>query len=267
MSDGALHNDSRDADRQVRNTLAISLRKGGVDVKRRTGGETELFSVDVDAAIQDGEKIVEEAVYATPSLLGDYAQTAIVVDAPRFTLVPEDVAADPEALDAIRRLMWPDAAKEAVTVSDAAYGVAVVASVDAALSGFVGRTFGRSTIVHRMAALCRFFASLSRPVNNIKIYANFASPKRLDIIAMTAETLLMANSFDCNAPEDAVYYIMAAVKDCGFDQLDDELLLSGDVESCRKITDTLRRYVNSVMPLLLPENIKNCPLELQNICV
>lgn len=263
MSDDILNHDADTG----RNTLAISLRKGGVDVKRRTGGETEMFTVEVDAAIQDGEKIIEEAVYATPSLLGDYAQTAVVVDTPRFTLVPEGIAADPETLEAIRALMWPDAAEDAVTVSDAAYNVAVVASVDTALSGFVSRTFGRATIVHRMAALCRFFASLSRPVNNIKIYANFASPARLDLIALTADTILMANSFDCNEPEDAVYYIMAAVKDCGFDQLDDELLLSGDVESCRKITDTLRRYVNSVMPLLLPENIKNRPLELQNICV
>ena len=263
MSDETLNHDADTA----RDTLAISLRKGGVDVKRRTGGETEVFAVDVDASIHDGEKVIEEAVYAAPSLLGDYAQTVVVVDTPRFTLVPEDVAADAEALAAICGLMWPGEAQEAATVSAAAGGVAVVAAVDPALSGFVSRTFGRATIVHRMAALCRFFASLSRPVNNVRLYANFASPARLDIIAMTADTLLMANSFDCNDADDAVYYIMAAVKDCGFDQLDDELLLSGDGDSCLKITGPLRRYVNSVMPLLLPENVKNCPLELQNSCI
>lgn len=268
MSDGINNKDNHGATaQQDRKTLAISLRRGGIDVRRCCGTEAELFAVEVDASIPEGEKVIEEAVYTTPSLLGDYAQTVIVVDTPCFTLVPQEVADDREALEAIRGLMWPDAQADAVTVSPAADGMAVVASVDPALTGFVSRTFGRATVVHRVAALCRFFASLSRPVNNIKLYANFASPTRLDIVALKADTILMANSFEYTETDDAVYYIMAAVKDCGFDQLDDELLLSGDAECCRKITDTLRKYINSVMPLLLPENIKNCPLELQNTCI
>lgn len=268
MSDDILNTGISDkVTRQGGKTLAVNLRRGAIDVKRSTGEGSELFTVEVDASIPEGEKVIEEAVYVTPSLLGDYAQTMIVVDTPHFTLVPQEIAADPETLEAIRALMWPESAEDALTVSQASGEVSVVASVDPALRRFVNRTFGRATIVHRMAALCSFFASLSRPVNNVKLYANFASPTKLDIIVLSADTVLMANSFECGDIDDAVYYIMAAVKDCGFDQLDDELLLSGESESCRRITDTLRKYINSVMPLLLPDNVKNCPLELQRICI
>lgn len=245
--------------------LGIRLRTDGVDVVRVAAGETETFAVETDLTVGEDVKVLEESVYATPSLLGEYAQTVIVADSPRFTIVPDEVVQDAEALAAIASMMWPDADAETLNVSPAAYGASVVSVIGQPLAGFVGRTFSKARIVHRLAALCNVFASLSKPVNNIRLYARFSSSEHLDIVAMGGEMLLMANTFDCASPEDAVYFIMAAVKDCGFDPLEDELLLSGDESACRAVTDTLRKYVNSVMPLVLPEKMKDGPLELQII--
>lgn len=245
--------------------LGICLRKGGVDVRRIIGDDAEAFAVETDLTVGDDVKVLEESVYANPLLLGEYDRTMIVADGPRFTIVPEDVARDSETLAAVAAMMWPDAGMDSLNVSPAAYGASVVSVIGQQLVGFIGRTFSKASVVHRIAALCRVFASLSKPINDIRLYAHFPSEYRLDIVALTGDGLLMANTFDCAAPEDAVYFIMAAVKDCGFDPLDDELLLSGDEAACRNVTDTLRKYVNSVMPLLLPEKMKGGPLELQII--
>ncbi len=243
--------------------LGVLLRNGGVDVRSVDGEEAAVFSVEAEQSVTTGVKILEEAVYATPSLLGDYGKTIIIIDSPRFTLVPSRLASDDEMLESVVGHMWPGVSLDEVLVNDG-YGDACLISVpDAAVTGFAGRTFQRPQIVNRLSALCQFFATQSKPVNNMRLYAHFSNRSCLDIIVMTGDGLLMANSFECGDFNDAVYFIMAAVKDCGFDQLDDELLLSGDVTACDEVTDMLRKYVNSVMPLMLPPKAKDCPLELQ----
>lgn len=245
--------------------LGICLRTDGVDVRRVSGTGVQTFTVANDLTVGDDVKILEESVYASPLLLGEFERTTIVFDSPRFTVVPEEVALDGELLESVASLMWPDAAPDSINVSPAAFGAAVISVAGHQLTGFVGRTFTKASLVHRIAALCRVFATLSKPVNNIRLYANLPSAGRLDIVAMTGERLLMANTFECAGNEDAVYFIMAAVKDCGFDPLDDEMLLTGDADVCAAVREALRKYVNSVMPLLLPDKMKEGPLELQII--
>lgn len=227
-------------------------------------GKIDFGSIKVDPSMNTSAKIIEEAVYATPSLLDEFSRTDIVVDADRFAVVPKCLADDKAALQAFASSMWPGADDYRIVVDEAGPGAAVVSMVDAALSGFTTRTFCNVSLHYRLAVLTRFVRSLSRPINRVKIYACFSAGDRLDIVACTSDELLMANTFACSSPLDSVYYILAAAKDCGFDPLDDELLLSGDNDRRNEATDTLRRYLNSVMPLLLPDN-PSSPLELKVI--
>lgn len=245
--------------------LGIYIRKGGIDTLTVTPDGVVRESVAVDAAIASQSKIIEEAVYLTPALLGDYAATVVIADSQRFMVVPECVADDPATLASTAAIMWPDVQSEGLTVDRPGYGCAVISDIDPALTGFVGRTFAKPAVHHRLAALVSFFSLQSHPVNRVKMFAHFSAPNRLDIVAVSTDGLLMANTFECQEATDAMYFIMAAVKDTGFDALDDELLLSGDNSLCEELTQTLRKYVNSVMPLLLPAAVSESPLELQII--
>lgn len=245
--------------------LAIYVRDGGIDYAIRHAGQEppRLGSVEVDTSLSGSAKVLEEAVYMTPSLLGDFSRTDIVADSPHFAVIP-DVISDDETLQALASTMWPDMPFDRLVVNRAGKGASIISSIDTALTGFAGRTFCNPSFHHRLSVLTAFFRSLSSPVNRVKIHAHFASGNKLDIVAFTTDSLLMANTFDCMEDIDAVYYILASVKDCGFDPLDDELLLSGAAGRRDQVTDTLRKYLNSVMPLLLPRT-DNAPLELKTI--
>lgn len=242
--------------------LAIYIRRGGIDTLTGNSSRCNFASFSVDGSITQPERILEEAVYANPWLLGDFARTDVIADAPRFAVCP-DIIADSEALiaDTAKRL-WHDCDSDSLTVEKCSLATAAIAAFDRSLRGFVSRTFPRALLHHRLTSLIDFFASLSRPVNKIKLYAHFASDSRIDLIAFSADGIMLANSFDCSESSDSLYFIMAAVKDMGFDPLDDELVICGNPARCEELTETLRRYLNSVMPLLLPALENEMPAEL-----
>ncbi len=244
--------------------LAILIRPGGIDTLACNDLTCTPAAVDIDqAAASSQTKTLEEAVYASPALLGDFASVDVVADTDRFVIVPAAIADDPEATAEVARLSWPDADTDNLVI-DSCGTAALVSIFDRQLTSFVGRTFIRASLHHRLAMLVHFFMSQSAPVNRVKIYARFAGQKRLDIVVLSTSGLIMANSFDCEEIDDAFYFIMAVVKDCGFDALDDELIVCGDEQRCRDITDRLRVYINSVMPLVTPDASRKLPLELIN---
>ena len=221
-----------------------------------------MITVDSSVASTPA-KALEEAVYTSPALLAEYSSVDVVADSDRFVIVPADLASDSVAVGKVVQMLWPDASDD-ITV-DVCGSAAFVSLIDKSLVGFVGRTFVRAAIHHRLAMMASFFMSLSAPVNRVKLYAHFAGPSRVDIIAVTSNGLLMANSFDCETTADALYYIIACVKDCGFDELEDEMIVCGDQSSCAMATEVLRKYINSVMPLLLPVSDSNVAFELLNL--
>lgn len=242
--------------------LAIYIRQGGIDTVTFNQSERKFASYSVDASITQPERVLEEAVYANPWLLGDFKRTDIVADAKRFVVCPESVATDDSLIAATAKSLWHDCDTDNLSVEACSFATMTISAFDRSLSGFVSRTFPRAALHHRLTSLIDFFASLSRPVNKIKLYAHFADSQCLDLIAFAADSVIMANSFACSDSADALYFIMAAVKDMGFDPLDDELVVSGDPARCTELTETLRRYLNSVMPLLLPAPENEIPAEL-----
>lgn len=242
--------------------LTVFVRAGGVDVLISGSDGPQFFSVDVDPSITSQEKTLEEAVYANTKLLGDFSRIDIIADTDRFVIAPGENNAESKIIANIAAKLWPNSEPEHINAEPCSFATTVAAIFDRSLTGFVGRTFPRASLHHRICTLTDFFASLSRPVNKIKLYAHLSGSSRLDIVVLTADALIMANSFNCSEALDAVYYIMAAVKDSGFDPLDDEVILCGDQARRAELTDTLRRYLNSVMPLLLPAPENSMPVEL-----
>lgn len=254
-----MNNEEKNINPQESLRLAVYVRERGVDILTVKPDGAEISTLEVDRTITSPTKIIEEAVYSAPALLGAYSRVDVVGGFDRFVIAPDQT--DP---DTVAAKLWTDEERNAavLTVDPCFGGAKFISLADRSLEGFVGRTFGRAELHNRLALLVNFFAGLSRPVNRVKMYAHLTGESGLDIIALTADGLLMANSFRCQDANDVVYFIMASVEDCGFDALDDELILCGDRDRCTAVTDTLRQYLNSVMPLLLPDGDASSPLEL-----
>lgn len=243
-----------------RRRLVLAAGYGRVDyaVTDLQTGERSYETLRPDAPADSQLKMLEEAVYLKPGLLTDFASVEIMLRSPRLTVVP-DAAADTDtgALEAVAGQIWgDDFDSQLITADKAAMGCSIISLPDSGEAGFVRRTFGDARIVQPLAVITRWCATLSRPVNRVKIYAFVSdSARQLDIVAMTADKLLIANSFELAEDDDALYYILASVKASHFDVLDDELFVSAPESMQTTLTDSLRRYVNSVMPLIYPKEI------------
>lgn len=245
--------------------LNILIRKSGIDTLSVSPEGWRQGAVNVDSSVTSTPaKILEEAVYNSPSLLSDYRQIDVIADTDRFIMVPAELASDETAVSSVISLMWPDEVDEPVTV-DICGPAAFLSLFGKGLVGFVSRTFPSGALHHRLAMLTSYFMSRPAPVNHLKLYARFEGASRIDIVVLDTRGPVMVNSFKCESTADAVYYILAAVKDSGFDALDDEMIVCGDLQPCNEATEVLRQYINSVMPLPQIIEEKNIALELLSL--
>lgn len=238
--------------------LSLKISDSALDIALRSTVEDNsliLRHIDFDRAAMSTAKALEEAVYDNPLLLCDFGHVDVIVDSEHFAFVPENVTADSNRLDKAARLLWPgDTDSKLIVNTIARAGASLVMKLDSAIANFIARTFNNPPVYHRLTPLCRYFSFQSRAVNNIKIFIN-VSPSTVDIVAFSNSGLLLANSFPAATPTDALYYCLAVARSCGFDQLNDEIMLSGDRKTRDSLTPLLRQYVNYAMPLVFPSDI------------
>lgn len=244
--------------------LEVLVRRGGVDALVSGPEGRRLERIEVDPTVRAPERVLEEAVYAAPWLLGEYGAVEVVADTERFFFAPKVYASGDGDARVLARKLWGDGADgDALTLVPAAGSAVMVAAFDGRLAGFVNRTFPGARLTHRLARLVAYFSGLSAPVNRQKLYAvHDPASDRLDVVVMGNSDLVTANSYRCTAPADALYYLLAVAKDCGFDVLDDELVVAAPPADSEGFITLLRRHFNSVMPLLRTADRTGEPLEL-----
>lgn len=238
--------------------LSLKISDSALDIALRSTVEDNsliLRHIDFDRAAMSVPKALEEAVYDNPLLLCDFGRVDVVVDCPRLAFVLAAVASDGDRLEKAASLLWPGDDTGRLIVNDIPRAqAALVMKLDSDIAGFIARTFNNPPVCHRLTPLCRYFSFQSRAVNNIKMFVN-VSPDAVDIVAFSNNGLLLANTFRTTTVADALYYCLAVARSCGFDQLNDEMMLSGDRATRDSLTPLLRQYVNYVMPLVFPSDI------------
>lgn len=202
-------------------------------------------AADPAAAIQD-------AIYENPLLLQPFGHTDILVDTPRFTLVP--AVLDTEHAEGIAAALWQDTTLDPVVAPIKGTDAAAVMSVDARILSFLRRTFADAPITHAIAPLVSYFALTGRLGNGGKTCVHLR-PTAVDIIIFGPSGLLMANTFATSSPDDALYHIIAASRRCGLDPACDEMLVCGDATLRETIMPRLRQYHSCVMPVIFPSRM------------
>lgn len=217
------------------------------------------------------EKAIEEVVYDNPLLTADFGKVNVVFDTPRFFVM----AAEDATPDEVRRridMLWPpenlDVELEPVVNVIEPDRTVVVSAIPRKTAGFLRRTFNNPAIMHRIAALARYFSLKNHLGNSCKMHVRL-SQGRTDIIAYGRTGLLMANTFTTKTTEDAAYYTMAAARHLGYDNDTDRILASGDRGLRDDYVASMRRFISFVMPDIFPSsltrlgsNAMNVPFEL-----
>lgn len=194
---------------------------------------------------------LEEAVYDNPLLLRDFARVDVMFDSSAYMLLPTSVAE--EDVIGLLSTALPDAPKNVIE-DTLTPSIKLAYCLDAALEGFVRRTFFNARLHHRLTPLIQYFTrGLKR--NATRIYVNIKAAS-IDIVAVDHSQLLLANTFNKATVEDAVYYIIS-VRDMLFHQQLSrgetvEIVLAGASALRAAIAPLLGRYAPPVSPVIFP---------------
>ena len=214
------------------------------------------FSIPLDPTLR-GHKALEEAVYAAPVLLSDFARVDVVVRTSTYMVLPGavDVSAARDALGYACIVDNADAGEVFVDRISSA-DVSVAWALDAATAGFLARTVRNPAVHCHIAPLLRYFSRKTLLGNSGKLYAHInecGGRREIDLMAFDAEgSLAMAATHTVGADTDVLYYVFAFMKQAGLDVRNDELLVCGHQATRDAVMPLLRRYAAYVMPVIFP---------------
>lgn len=216
------------------------------------------FSIPLDPTL-GGHKALEEAVYAAPVLLSDFARVDVVVRTPTYMLLP-GVADVGVAREALNYTCMTDKSEEYEVYVDeiSQEGVSVAWALDAGTAGFLARTFRNPVVQSHITPLLRYFGRKTLLGNSGKLYAHInecGGRREIDLMAFAPDgSLALAATHEVGADTDIVYYMFAFMKDAGLDVRNDEMLVCGHQPSRDALMPFLRRYAAYVMPVIFPSS-------------
>lgn len=198
-------------------------------------------------------KSLENAVYDNPLLLNDFSRTCVLIENKYFLLVPECVTDSDlqEKLFAEAHTDYDGQDSEIIADEVLPLHALMLMSVDRKLLGFIRRAFVNPRIYNHQTPLLRYFADRRRHGNNAKMFVHLRR-ENADIIVYDNDGLRLANTYSFVAVDDIIYYILAVRQEMGLDAATDELLISGEPELRRQISEKLKKFITFVMPVIFP---------------
>lgn len=204
-----------------------------------------------DAAASSQVQALSSLIYDNELLLADYERVSILIDTPRFMVVP---AATSEETDlSMATKLWGD---DITLLTDALPipRVKLITAADHSMTAFLRRTYPTVTPHHPMTQLITYFYNRDRMNNASRMYIHLREG-HIDIIHFDSQKLKIANSFDTTNVDDMIYYTLLAARTTGFDLENDDMMVCGTEETRDRFHSMLRKYVRYVMPVVFPSEM------------
>ncbi len=236
--------------------LAVRIEADSLKVVLHCTAEDDSLitrTIPLDPAAASHVKAVEDALYDNPLLLDDFRSVTWVSDSDKQVVVPAAIDTA-EMREKIFRHSFPEFDGHIFEDTAASDNAITVAGIDRALYHFLQRSYYNLRLTHILAPLARFSLDPASGYqgHNRSMLAHFRDGK-IDLVAVGGDRrLLLANTFSYTDTMDAVYYIMASFRQLGFDPLADPIAFCGEADSKEKAVATLRQYIASVAPVILP---------------
>lgn len=152
--------------------------------------------------------------------------------------------------------------------------VAAVFAMNRDLRLVIDDHFRQVRIIPLIQPICSHLHRRSFTGMRHKLFAYFHD-KRLEILSFQQHRLRFYNAFDAAHSRDAVYFILYVWKQLGFDALQDEIHLVGDMPDASWLTEALRHYVQKVYTInpsaefnrAPVTQVKGMPFDLQTLFV
>lgn len=200
---------------------------------------------------------LEEAIYDTPELLGDFASVAIIVDTADFTLIPLEAESQAQLLfdmavvgsEMMDRVMCPIYPSNTLLVMGLRHEFA----------RFLRRTFPDAKIYHPLQLLGEYFgARFTAGGNGKRLYATLHKENAY-LAVFDRKNLRGSVRREVKDPMDAVYYIISMLNSLQMNLMEDEVFVAGETSSRNSVMKILRDYIVHVMPVIVTESLETLP--------
>lgn len=208
------------------------------------------YSIPLDPS-QPYLKAIEDAIYSTPEILGDYGHIDLVARTTAYTVVPRSLD-EATAIQCGSYMKLDHGDEDSVLNTDITDCASIVWAIPANVRNFLARTFRNAPVQSHIAPLMRYLNRQACLGNSAKLFAHFAEGQ-VDILAFApGGSLALAATHPVDTDTDALYFIMACARQAGMDLMTDEILLCGEPQRRSTLMPLLSRYAARVMPLIFP---------------
>lgn len=199
--------------------------------------------------MEHGEEQISNAVYDTPLLLDDYSRVRVLVASPHFVILPPDTGDD--AAERLLRVAFPDGGTDVAVCRLPRCGQVIAFELPRGMKSFLDRTFNTPQLCHQLYPLCEHYYRLNRGSTISRMFLNLREGT-MDLVVYRRGELLVANTFEFAAIDDAAYFALHVWQSLHLDQHTDEVQITGRRDSRDELTAAMRRYVKYVMPAIYP---------------
>lgn len=140
--------------------------------------------------------------------------------------------------------------------------VVVLFGMDKSACTFLREQYPGVRFYSQASPFIEFLSAKSRLGNSRKMYAHLRK-EAIDVYGYERGHLLLANSFECRATSDRLYYLLYIWKQLGFEQERDELHLTGDLCDKEQLLPELQKFIRQVF-IMNPAT--NLDLQAINLC-
>jgi len=197
----------------------------------------------------------------TEELKHTYQAVNILVDTPRFTLVPFDIFED-EQTETFFHLNFPPKENETILCNILGKSnMAILFGIDKHAHQLLAEQIPHARIYACISPLLEHFTTKSRDRNDKNLFVHIHS-SQMEVFAYDKGKLHLSNTFHCKQTSDKIYYILYIWQQLGFSQTKDHLWLTGETDSQEELIPELSRFIREVNPCLQKELI---PYEIQTL--
>ena len=197
---------------------------------------------------------VKKMLATTEELSRSYQTVNVLIDTPRFTLVPFDLFED-EQTEEFFHLNFPKKENETILCNILGKNnVALLFGVDKHTHQLLAEQFPNARIFASISPLLEYFHTRSRENDTKNLYVHFHANK-MDVFAFDKGKLLLTNTFQCKQTPDKVYYMLYIWQQLGFSQEKDQLWLAGNIEAEEELMTELNKFIRNVKTFPKKENL------------
>ncbi len=196
---------------------------------------------------------LKEVFFANHFLLWNFKCVYILVVTPQFTLSPSIYFSDKHRSELIS-FNFSQSKKKQLSDSFENNQIINIYNIDEEVYEFCIRSLINPVYVHHITPLLTTFKKQNSVEKNSHMFVNLHSGL-VDIICYSRGKLILANSFAYEHSHDLLYYILYAWRQLKFNQLSDRISLAGEVNLCRKISESLSTYIQQIGRIEIPSEV------------